>query len=447
MRLAEHEDHATRRACPPARAVAEMARKVMAKMIIRRFLGSLTSLKPTPSAVERQYVTRIRPSTRRVVMKITPGRRAARGWNASRCREGAMPDLITTFSNLERSRPAAEKRRTPRPVAAADVPTDVASALRQMQLLASGDSPRVTMLPSSFATRACRIDLGWGTIFLKRELAPEAAAEGFVAERVGAEAAWFKVACGVVPGVAPTVLGSLPGAGVVALEYLDPEEFPSWQSRLAAGKIEPWVAAELGHLIGRLHAASANSLSVTERFASREPFRALALAPLLARAAAAALDCAPRIAAIGERLGATRCALVHGALAPDNVLVGPRGPVLIDADCAHSGDPVFDVASVLAALALRMVTHCQSRVALVNAFDAFHRSYFAHVTWEMPEEAEARATTLLPVLLVAGLDAMRGVGPAQDWRRALDAALALLTATPARLEELLRPWLDALSPA
>jgi Phosphotransferase enzyme family len=359
-----------------------------------------------------------------------------------------MPDLITTFSNMQRSRPAAEKRRGARTtVAAADVPTDVVSALRQMQLLASGDSPRVTMLPSSFATRASRIDLGWGTIFLKRALASEAGAESFVAERVHAEAAWFKVACGVVPGVAPTVLGSLPAAGVVALEYLDPEEFPAWQGRLAAGRIEPWVAAELGHLVGRLHAASANSLSVTERFASRAPFRVLAIAPLLARATAAAPDCAARIAALGERLGATRLALVHGALTPDNVLVGTRGPVLIDADCAHSGDPVFDVASALAALALRMVTHCQSRVALVNAFDAFHRSYFAHVTWEMPEEAEARATTLLPVFLAAGLESMRGVGAAQDARRALDAAVVLLTATPARLEELLRTWLDALSPA
>jgi aminoglycoside phosphotransferase (APT) family kinase protein len=355
-----------------------------------------------------------------------------------------MPDLITTFSNLQRSRPAAEKRRTARAVATAEVPTDVASALRQMQLLASGDSPRVTMLPSSFATRACRIDLGWGTLFLKRALTPDAAAEGFLAERVHAEAAWFKVAAGVAPGVAPAVLGSLPAAGALALEYLDPEEFPAWQSRLAAGRIEPWVAAELGHLVGRLHAASANSRSVTERFPSREPFRALVLAPLLARAAAAAPDCAARIAAIGERLGATRLALVHGALAPDNVLVGPRGPVLIDADCAHSGDPVFDVANVLAALALRMVAHCQSRVALVNAFDAFHRSYFAHATWEMPEEAEARAATLLPVFLAAALDQTPGAG-AQDARRARTTAVALLTATPARLEELLRIWLDALS--
>lgn len=355
-----------------------------------------------------------------------------------------MPDLITTFGNLQRGRPAAEKRRSPRTVAAADVPTDMASALRQMQLLASGDSPRITMLPSSFATRACRIDLGWGTILLKRALAPEAGADSFVAERVQAEAAWFKIACGVVPGVAPTVLGSLPAAGVLALEYLDPEEFPSWQSRLAAGKVEPWVAAELGHLVGRLHAASANSRAVAERFTSREPFRTLALAPLLARAATAAPDCAARIAAIGERLGATRLALVHGSLSPDNVLVGPRGPVLVDADCAHSGDPVFDVASGLAALALRMVTHCQSRVALVNAFDAFHRSYFAHVTWEMPEEAEARAATILPVFLAAALDATPGAG-AQDARRARETAVALLTATPARLEELLRTWLDALS--
>jgi hypothetical protein len=91
-----------------------------------------------------------------------------------------------------------------------------------------------------------------------------------------------------------------------------------------------------------------------------------------------------------------------------------------------------------------MVTHCQSRVALVNAFDAFHRSYFAHVTWEMPEEAEARAATLLPVFLATALDATPGAG-AQDARRARETAIALLTATPARLEELLRTWLDALS--
>jgi len=358
-----------------------------------------------------------------------------------------MPDLLTTFGKMQRTRPAGEKRRAPRAAAHTDVPTDVASALRQMQLLASGDSPRITMIPSGLATRATRIELGWGTIFLKRALATDALAEGFLAERTCAESAWFRIACGVAPGIAPTVLGSLPAAGVLALEYLDPEEFPSWQSRLAAGRVEPWVGAELGHLIGRLHAASSNSASVAERFAAREPFRALGLVPLVAAAQAAAPDAAARIVAIGERLDATRGALVHGALAPDNVLVGPRGPVLVDADCAHSGDPMYDVASALGALALRMVAHTQSRVALLNAFDAFHRSYFAHVTWEMPEAAEARAASLVPLFLAAGLDGTRHSARSADARRLLDTTLALLDAPPARLEELARTWLGALSPA
>ena len=358
-----------------------------------------------------------------------------------------MADLITTFSNMQRSGPAGGMLAATRSVAAAGVPTEMAAALREMQLLANGDSPRATTLPSSRAAHVSRVELGWGTLCLKRALAHDAPGNATAAERTDAEAAWLKVACSVVPGVAPVVLGMAPAAGTLALEYLDPEEFPSWQSRLAAGRIEPWVAAELGHLTGRLHAASANSVAVTERFASRAAFRSLVVAPLLERAVAAAPACAAQIAAAGERLGATRFALVHGALAPDNVLVGPRGPVLIDADCAHSGDAIFDAATCLAALALRMVTHCRSRLALANAFDAFHRSYFAHVTWEMPEEAETRTAALVPLALVAGLAATRETGCHEDLHRARATAESLLGAPPHRLEELVRLWLDALSRA
>ena len=73
LRLDEREDHVTRRARPPAATVAEMARKLMAKMIIRRFLGWLTVAKVTPPPAERQYVTGIRPPARALVTNITPG--------------------------------------------------------------------------------------------------------------------------------------------------------------------------------------------------------------------------------------------------------------------------------------------------------------------------------------------------------------------------------------
>jgi aminoglycoside phosphotransferase (APT) family kinase protein len=356
-----------------------------------------------------------------------------------------MSDLITTFSTLQHSRPSVGALRALRLVGAADVPTDVVLALRQLELLASGDIPYVTPLVSSRAARIYRIELGWGVVCLKRQLAPEpAAAEAHAAERARAEAGWHKLACDVVPGAAPVVLGALPNGAVFAMEYLDADDFPSWQTRLAAGYVEPWVAAEVGHLIGRLHAASANSAAVRERFAAQAAFRALVLAPLLEQAARAVPGSEQRLVALEERLGAVRTALVHGTLAPDNVLLGPRGPVLIDADCAHSGDPVIDAATCLAALALRMVGHTQLRAELAASYDAFHRSYFAHVTWEMPEHAEARAAALIPVLLVAGLAGHAAAGNA-DGQRACDTARALLLEPPRQLDELCRRWLAALA--
>ena len=240
----------------------------MTKMIIRRFLGVFKAPKTTPARPERQYCTRSRPlrapsrdghhaaarCARRVerfsLLEVrdarphhdiqqyaTPppgGREAPRGARRRRCRRsdrrrlGAAPDAAPRFGRL---------------------------AARHHDSV----EPRNASLP-----HRARL----GDDLPQRTLGTDAVADAFPAERTCAESAWLKIACGVVPGVAPAVLGPIPEAGVLALEYLDPEESPSWQSRLVAGRIEPWVAAELGHLIGRLHAVSANSLSVTERFAA-----------------------------------------------------------------------------------------------------------------------------------------------------------------------------------
>jgi aminoglycoside phosphotransferase (APT) family kinase protein len=44
---------------------------------------------------------------------------------------------------------------------------------------------------------------------------------------------------------------------------------------------------------------------------------------------------------------ANKCALVHGDVSPKNILVGPNGPVFLDAECAWWGDPAFDLAFCL----------------------------------------------------------------------------------------------------
>jgi tRNA A-37 threonylcarbamoyl transferase component Bud32 len=318
-----------------------------------------------------------------------------------------------------------------------------------MDLLAPGDLPRLIPLSLSRDARVFRADLGWGTVCVKHaELAPADAADEAVADRVDAERGWLKLAQSAVPGCTPAVLGALPSGGWLALEYLDEAEFPTWRSRLASGQVEPWVGAELGHLTGRLHAATAQSAAVARQLSGRAAFRTLRIAPGFGAIAAAHADCAPQLQRIDAELEATRIALVHGDLTPENVLSGPRGPVLLDADCAHYGDPAVDVAAVLAALCVRMAGHCRLRAEYSACWDAFHRSYAAHVVWEMPDRIEARAAALIPAFALVAIEAgsVAGLAVGSDLGRlARDAARGLLLAPPPRLDALRDAWLDALA--
>jgi tRNA A-37 threonylcarbamoyl transferase component Bud32 len=353
-----------------------------------------------------------------------------------------MATLASTFSTLQQSRPSARDGAAPHAVVNGTVPTALAEALRAMQLLAPGDTPRETPVPGSRGARLSRIDIGWGSVCVKRaDPVAESSSDRLDGERSSAEVRWLKAAYSIAPGCAPAVLGEHPTGAAFAMEYLSPEEFPSWQSRLATGQVEPWVAAEVGHLIGRLHAATAHSTAVKQQFERRNAFVALRLAPVFGAGAAANPDCAWELRRSEAALATAQTALVHGDLVPENILVGPRGPVLVDAECAHFGDPMVDAASLLAAVLVRMATHTQLRADYCAAWDAFQGSYLPHVTWEMHEHAEARVAALVPAFALAGLDAS-GSGPLVD-DRGRAVLRALLLAPPQRLDSLREAWLEA----
>ena len=136
------------------------------KMIIRRFTGWSRRARLSTAARKAPIRHRIVRPACALVTNITRRRRTPDG--ALLAAPQAMPDLITRSAICN----AAGPRRAPgarTAVTAADVPTDVVSALRQMQLrlrrLAAGHHAAVGLRRARG-----RIDLGWGTIFLKRSL-------------------------------------------------------------------------------------------------------------------------------------------------------------------------------------------------------------------------------------------------------------------------------------
>ena len=115
-------------------------------------------------------------------------------------------------------------------------------------------------------------------------------------------------------------------------------------------------------------------------------------------------DIARRLEALAATTRATRRVLVHGDFSPKNLLAGPEGPMIVDAECAWFGEPAFDLAFVLNHLMLKRLWRPAFAGAYASAFDALRAAYLAHVTWEPVGALDERAAALLPGLMLARID-------------------------------------------
>lgn len=322
------------------------------------------------------------------------------------------------------------------------LPEPVLAFLRESGLAAPGETPEAVALAGGVSSDIWKIKLPTGLACVKRALPRLRVAQVWEApvERNRFEVRWLETANRIVPGIAPRVLAATE-AGCFAMEYLG--ELPVWKAELRAGRADVAFAATVGSSLGRIHAATAGDARVAADFATDASFHAIRLEPYLLATARVHADLAPRLEALAARTAGTRLALVHGDASPKNILCGPRGPVLLDAECAWYGDPAFDPAFCLNHLLLKGLWAPKSKDRFLDCFDALADGYLAQATWEPRAALEERIATLLPGLLLARVDGKSPaeylVEPAQkDTVRRV--ARALLAAPPTTLREIRDAW-------
>jgi 5-methylthioribose kinase len=256
-----------------------------------------------------------------------------------------------------------------------------------------------------------KVELAGGTVCVKRALPRLRVAQVWEAPvgRNRYERLWMETAAAIVPGIAPRVLAA-DESGIFAMEYLDPARHPLWKAELAAGRASVSFAARTGDALARIHAGTANRSDIAARFSTDASFHAIRLEPYLIATGRAHPALASRLEALAASTAATKLALVHGDVSPKNILVGPAGPILLDAECAWYGDPAFDLAFCLNHLLLKCLWVPAATEGFLKCFDAFADAYLSGVEWELRDELEARAAALLPGLLLARVD---GKSPAE----------------------------------
>jgi aminoglycoside phosphotransferase (APT) family kinase protein len=324
------------------------------------------------------------------------------------------------------------------------------AALERMGLAAAGERPVLTPLAGGVSSDIQRFELAAGSACVKRALPQLKVSAEWKApiERNHYEVEWLRTVRGIVPEFVPAVLGEDAQAGAFAMEYLDPDRHPAWKGLLRDGRIEAEVASEVARRIARVHAATAGDAQIAQRFATDAIFHAIRIEPYLLATARAHPECAAALERIARVTQENRRALVHGDVSPKNILIGPAGPILLDAECAWYGDPAFDIAFCLNHLLLKCLWRPQWRKRYLACFEAMARTYVAAISWERPAGLEERAAHLLPALLLGRVD---GKSPAEYVTSEADkecvrrVAVALLQAPVATLAEVRAAWQAELS--
>jgi aminoglycoside phosphotransferase (APT) family kinase protein len=322
---------------------------------------------------------------------------------------------------------------------------ELIEALRAMGLLAPGQPPRFTPLSGGVSSDVWRVDLGSESICIKRALPKlRVDQEWFVpVERWQYECHWLRVAGEIVPNAVPALRGCDPLRGLFAMAYLDPAAYRLWKAELRDGRADPVFAAAVGRTLAAIHAATADRPDIAAQFPSDDIFYDIRLDPYLGATARRHPDLAAPLRSLIKTTASTKRALVHGDVSPKNILVGPRGLVFLDAECAWYGDPAFDLAFCLNHLLLKCLWTPAAALGFLACFAALRVAYLAAMPRDLRDAIEQRAASLLPALLLARIDGkspVEYITAERDKKRVRRTARPLILSPPIRLEQVQTAW-------
>jgi aminoglycoside phosphotransferase (APT) family kinase protein len=317
--------------------------------------------------------------------------------------------------------------------------------------LANPAEARLTPLTGGVASDIWKVGSPTSTFVIKKALPKLRVAQVWNApvSRNKSEVDWMVEAARVAPDSVPRILASDADAGIFAMTYCDPSRYPVWKQELRAGRVDPSFAAQVGRTTAAIHSATAGSEILARRFANDATFHSIRVEPYIEATARVHADLAAPLLRLAEDTLAAKRTLVHGDVSPKNILVGPAGPVFLDAECAWFGEPAFDLAFCLNHLLLKCVWTPSASPALLASFDALAASYLSAVDWEPSADIEARAARLLPALLLARID---GKSPVEyitadaDKNRVRRIARPLIASPPERLADIRRAWATEMQP-
>lgn len=334
--------------------------------------------------------------------------------------------------------------------------TNAADFLRATGRLPAHASPAVRELAGGVSNIVLRVDLGPGERFVLkqcRERLRVAMDWRAPLERIWTEVAAMRLLFDVLPpGTVPRILFEDRDHYLYAMECA-PDDAVTWKQQLMACNFDVQRAVRVGELLARVHVEAAGHPALAGRLADTSLFEHLRVDPYYRTVAQAHPDLAPALEAlIAAMPAAPDRTLVHGDFSPKNLLVSGNRLILLDFECAHAGDPAFDIGFLASHLVLKTFRAARLEGPRqvghhLSLLDLFWASYVAWCNIDHHGDRSRRGVRHAAACLLARLD---GKSPV-EYRHELDQhavrrlAREILQGPPGALD--FPAFIDRIAPA
>jgi len=157
-----------------------------------------------------------------------------------------------------------------------------------------------------------------------------------------------------------------------------PRSCTNWKIDMLEGRIYPEMGAKLGKVLAAWHNAAAESDEIKAKFMEDSLFEQLRVAPFYRAVLDKNPDLQQVISNLIDEITTVKKTLVHGDFSPKNIMATTdHRPIVLDFEVAHIGNPVFDLAFLLAHLLCKVIHAPQEsqKQLLVETAKQFLASY------------------------------------------------------------------------
>ncbi len=228
----------------------------------------------------------------------------------------------------------------------------VVKYLTDKKVISASDNAEVEVLTGGVSNVVLAITTANQKLVLKQALAELAVSEKWIADqrRAIVEADAIKLFNQLSPDQVPKLIFLDPERFILVLERV-PVGSTVWKSDLLAGVINPDVGAGLGKTLATWHNYGEVTASAKIKFMEDKLFEQLRIDPFYRFVAAKNPQIEVAIRKLINELEGDKTTIVHGDFSPKNIMVSMDDQIFIlDFEVTHVGNPVFDLAFLIAHL-------------------------------------------------------------------------------------------------